>query len=91
MGENKAVTVQRIIAMPPLTAKDREAIAVGRRMGTKYLALSFANYGKDVDVIRDLGGADAFIISKIECRNGLFHLNDIIEKSDAILIDRGAG
>lgn len=89
MGQNKAVSVDRPLALPALTEKDRGAIAVGRKMGIEHYALSFANCGADVDLIRDLCGRDSTIISKIECRNGLTHLADIVAKSDAILIDRG--
>ena len=89
MGQNKAVTVNRPIKMPPLTEKDRAAIKIGREMGIKNFALSFANEAKDVQLIRKLTGNDTFIISKIECLNGVKHLREIAEKSDAILIDRG--
>lgn len=89
IGQNKAVTVQRPLEMPPLTEKDRAAIAIGRRMGIRHFALSFAHRASDVDVIRSHAGADATIISKIECLSGLRNLAAIAEKSDAILIDRG--
>ncbi len=89
MGQNKAVTVNRPITMPPLTEKDRGAIKIGREMGINNFALSFANNAKDVELIRKLTGNDAFIISKIECLNGVKNLGEIAEKSDAILIDRG--
>jgi len=89
IGQNKAVTVQRTLEMPPLTEKDLAAIATGRRMGIRHFALSFAHRASDVDVIRAKAGAGAIIISKIECLSGLRYLASIIEKSDAILIDRG--
>ena len=89
MGQNKAVTVDRPIVMPPLTEKDKIAVKIGREMGIKHFALSFANRPEDVDLIRSLAGEDAFIISKIECRNGVTNLKEIAEKCDAILIDRG--
>jgi pyruvate kinase len=89
MGQNKAVTIERRIEMPPLTDKDKLAINIGLRMGIWNFALSFANFGSDVDEIRRLCGKDAFIISKIECRNGVQNLAQIAEKSNAILIDRG--
>lgn len=89
IGPNKAVTVQRPIEMPPLTDKDRAAIAIGRRMGIRHFALSFAHRASDVDAIRSLAGGEAMIISKIECLTGLRNLAAIAEKSDAILIDRG--
>lgn len=89
VGSNKAVTVHRDILMPALTDKDKAAIAIGRRLGIRHVALSFANHAADVDEIRGLAGEEAFIISKIECRNALTNLDVITLKSDAILIDRG--
>ncbi|MFP6758034.1 MAG: pyruvate kinase, partial [Alphaproteobacteria bacterium] len=88
-GANKAVTVERAIAMPPLTEKDSAAMAIGREKGIRHVALSFANRGSDLDVIRAAALPDAFVISKIECRNGLINLDEITAKSDALLIDRG--
>ena len=76
-GQNKAVTVERPIALPPLTGKDRAAIALGVEMGIRHYALSFANCAEDVDELRALAGDDAFVISKIESLNGLAHLEDI--------------
>ncbi|ANT48467.1 pyruvate kinase [Mesorhizobium amorphae] len=89
LGQNKAVTVQRTLDMPPLTEKDVAAIAIGRRMGIRHFALSFAHRASDVDGIRAKAGPGAIIISKIECLSGLRNLAAIAEKSDAILIDRG--
>ena len=88
IGRNKAVTVDRDIAMPPLTEKDEAALRLGVKKGIRHFALSFANRRADLDVIRDIVG-DAFVISKIECLKGLGNLNEITEGSDAILIDRG--
>ncbi len=89
VGSNKAVTVHRPIAMPALTDKDKAAIEIGRRLGIRHVALSFANSPDDVDELRALTGEGTFVISKIECRNGLDRLDAITLRSDAILIDRG--
>ncbi len=89
IGQNKAVTVERSIDMPPLSEKDCAALRIGRERGLKYAALSFANRASDVDAIREIVGDDTFVISKIECRNGLLNLSAIAEKSDGLLIDRG--
>ena len=89
VGRNKAVTVDRDIALPPITEKDAEAIAIGRQLGIKHYALSFAGHDRDVDTLRELAGPDSIVISKIEGLNGLANLEDIAMKSDAILIDRG--
>ena len=89
VGQNKAVTVERPIRLSPLTAKDRSAISIGRNMGLTHFALSFANRGEDVDLIRSLTGKSAFIISKIESTSALDNLDDIGLRSNALLIDRG--
>ncbi|MEZ4869904.1 MAG: pyruvate kinase [Caldilineaceae bacterium] len=89
VGQNKAVTVEREIPMPPLTEKDQAALTLGRELGLRHFALSFASRGEDVQVIRQLVGEDAFIISKIESRSGLENLEEIAAGSDALLIDRG--
>lgn len=89
IGQNKAVTVQRALEMAPLTDKDLAAIKIGRELGVRHFALSFANSAEDVDFIRGHAGKDAIVISKIECLNGVNNLNRITAKSDAILIDRG--
>jgi len=89
IASNKAVTVQRPLTLAPLTDKDREAIGIARAEGVTDFALSFANNAQDVRDIRALAGKDARIIAKIECHNGLLHLDSIIAESDAVLIDRG--
>ena len=89
VGQNKAVTVERDIPMPPLTDKDQVALALGCEMGLSHFALSFANRGEDVQYLRDLVGQDAFVISKIESRSGLENLEEIAAVSDALLLDRG--
>lgn len=89
VGQNKAVTVERDIPMPPLTEKDEAILALGRELGLSHFALSFAGRGEDVREMRRLVGDEAFVISKIESLNGLENLEEIATGSDALLIDRG--
>jgi len=89
IGRNKAATLDRDIEMPPLTAKDVEAMRIGRELGIRHVALSFAHRPGDVDQIRTLAHPNAVVISKIECLSGLAHLEAIAQRSDAVLIDRG--
>lgn len=89
VGQNKAVTVERDIPMPPLTDKDLAALKLGCEMGLSHFALSFAGRGEDVRQMRRLVGEGAFIISKIESRSGIENLEEIAASSDALLIDRG--
>lgn len=90
IGINKAVTIfNRNIQLPPLTQKDYEALALGKELGIKHVALSFANQGSDVDEIRKHSEPGTFVISKIESMQSIDNLEDIADKSDALLIDRG--
>lgn len=89
VGQNKGVSVEREIQIPSLTDKDREALELGVRLGIRHVALSFARTGEDVRELRELAGADAHVISKIETLAGLANLEEIAAESDALLIDRG--
>jgi pyruvate kinase len=89
VGSNKACNVHRHIELPAITPKDRRAIEIGREMGVDHYALSFANRPEDVQEMRGLIGPGATLISKIESRSGIKHLEEIARLSDAILIDRG--
>ena len=89
IGSNKAVTIERDIRMAPLTKKDYKALEIGRKLGIRHVALSFANRASDVDEIRTVAGKDNFVISKIECINGIVNLEEIAGRSNALLIDRG--
>jgi pyruvate kinase len=51
---NKAVTVYPAIALPVVTDKDREAIAIGMRRGIQHVALSFASSAEEVALVRSL-------------------------------------
>lgn len=89
IGSNKAVVIIPAPALPALSEKDREAVAIGRRLGVKHYALSFTNSADDVRQLRELTGPDSVIISKIESKRGVINLSEILASADEILIDRG--
>lgn len=89
VGSNKAVDVDRNIKLNAITEKDKIAVAIGKEMGIKDYALSFANSEEDVVAMRELIGEGVNLISKIESRQGLLNLSQILKKTDSILIDRG--
>ena len=89
VGDRKAADVNRSLDFDTITEKDRRAIEIGRQLGIRHFALSFANRAADVVRMRELCGADATIISKIESVDGVRNLEAIIETTDEILIDRG--
>ena len=89
VGSNKAVALDRTNQLPPLSDVDRRAIALGRQLDIRHVALSFANRREDIDLVRRLAGDGAEIIAKIETTQAVRVLDDILAGADAILIDRG--
>ncbi len=93
MRSNKAVVIDPAMPkeydLPPLSGKDYQSIEIGLKEGVEYIAASFMRSGAFVDAVRDAAKGKMKIISKIECVDGLKNLDEIIKKSDAILIDRG--
>lgn len=90
---NKGVAINskrsRESDLPVLSPKDLHAIAIGLEEGVEYIAASFMRSGTSVDAVRNATKHSMKIISKIECVDALKNLDDIIKKSDFLLIDRG--
>lgn len=87
---NRAVDlVNRDIALPALTEKDKKAFEIGKEMGIDHFALSFASSKEDVDQIRAIVGRKASMMCKIESLGGLLRLKEILDVADEVLIDRG--
>ncbi len=89
IGRNKAVSVDREIDLPALTEKDIQAFAIGKKMGIKHVALSFANKAEDIDELKKHVAPQTYIISKIESLMGIKNLEAIAGRSHALLLDRG--
>jgi pyruvate kinase len=94
IGNNKGVNIPDVaIDLPPLTKKDVEDIKFGIENDFDFIAASFIRKASDVLAIRRLldenDGEKIGIISKIENREGVESIDEIIEVSDAIMIARG--
>jgi len=93
LENNKGVVVDSFFhkqyELPALSKKDYQSIEIGLKEGVGHIAASFMRSGAFVDEVRRATQGKMKIISKIECTDGLEHLDEIIEKSDAVLIDRG--
>lgn len=93
IGRNKAVVVDPIISrkfqLPPLSPRDYQAINLGLREGIGHIAVSFVRSGASIDEARRATQNNMLIISKVECVDALLNIDEIVEKSDYILIDRG--
>jgi pyruvate kinase len=87
VGSNRAD--RTAASLPALTEADIRAIRIGRELGVRHVALSFARRPQDVSRLRKLAGPDAIVISKIETRAGVRNMDAIISASDAVIVDRG--
>ncbi len=90
----KGINIPNVnINLPALTERDIEDIKFGIEQGVDYIAASFIRKADDVISIRRiLEEADAdniMIISKIENRQGVENIDEIIEVSDGIMVARG--
>ena len=75
-----------------LTDKDREDLKTAVALGVDYIAVSFPRNAQDIHNARKLlkaQNSDAGIIAKIERKEALDTLEEIIEASDAIMVARG--
>jgi len=89
IGSNKAVVIDPAPKLSPLAEDDVAAVKIGLQHGIRHFALSFANCAADVHLLRKHAGPDSILISKIESKRGVRNLDEIMEASDEILIDRG--
>ena len=88
--KNRAVDVAgRAIKLSPLTRFDLEAIQYAQSKGCREVYASFVSSKQDVLEIRKHLLNDTFLVSKIESALGVANAAEIIDSSDAILIDRG--
>ena len=75
-----------------LTEKDREDIRMAAELGVDYLAVSFVRDRHDIaeswDLLRAAGG-EGRIVAKIERREAIDKLDEIIETSAAVMVARG--
>lgn len=90
----KGINVPNIqINLPALTERDIDDIFFGIREGIDYIAASFIRKAEDVISIRRIleenNADEIMIISKIENRQGVENIDEIIAVSDGIMVARG--
>lgn len=94
VSNNKGVNVPGVrLSLPYLSERDKGDILFGIENDFDFIAASFVRRADDVQQIRELlkenGGDDIEIISKIENGEGVDNIDQIIEESDGIMIARG--
>lgn len=90
LSNRKGVNVPGVVLpISPLTDKDRADLEFGLDLGVDWVGLSFVQRPEDVAEARELIGARAAIMAKIEKPAAIEHLSDLVEAADAIMVARG--
>jgi pyruvate kinase len=90
LSDRKGVNLPDVmLAISPLTAKDRDDLEFAIGLGIGAVALSFVQRPEDLDEARDLVAGRASIIAKIEKPSAIEHLYAIIQRADAVMVARG--
>ncbi|MBV5319276.1 MAG: pyruvate kinase [Desulfobulbaceae bacterium] len=80
------------INLPSLSEEDEADIAFGVKQGVDFIAASFVRHADDVWAVRKIieacGGHQA-IIAKIENRQGVENINEILEAAEGLMVARG--
>lgn len=94
LSNSKSINLPRIkIDMPYISDADRKDLIFSCKNDVDYIALSFVRSADDVIQVRKLvdenGGKDIQLIAKIENREGVNNIDEILEYADGIMVARG--
>ncbi len=94
LGERKGVNLPNVITnLPGVTDKDKQDIIFGIEQDIDFIAASFVRNARAIYEIRDILKAHHAehidIIAKVENREGLDNIDEIIEAADGVMIARG--
>jgi len=92
--DNKGINIPGVkIQLPPITEKDQDDIRFGIKNEIDYIAASFIRKASDVQSIKDIlaenHAEDIKIIAKIENKEGVENIHEIIKCADGIMVARG--
>ncbi len=93
LGENKGINLPGVkLSAPSLTEKDRADLSFGLEQQVDYIALSFVRSARDCIGAKSLIeylGLNVPLIAKIEKREALEDLDNIIDVCDGVMVARG--
>jgi len=80
--------------LPAITDKDRDDARYALSQGVDFIALSFVRSADDLSSLRSLldgiaGGGEVAVVAKIEKREAIENIDEIIRASDAVMVARG--
>ncbi len=94
ISDRKGVNVPNAkLSMPFLSEKDKEDILFGIKNDVDFIAASFVRRADDIKKMRkyldDHGGYDIHIIAKIENREGVENIDEILAAAEGVMVARG--
>ena len=90
LSDHKGVNVPSVVLpLSPLTEKDLEDLRFGLDLGVDWVALSFVQRPEDIAEARKLIAGRAGVMSKLEKPAAMYHLDEIVNLSDAVMVARG--
>ncbi|MBQ7990959.1 MAG: pyruvate kinase [Oscillospiraceae bacterium] len=94
ISDRKGINVPGVeLSMPYLSERDMSDLEFGAKMGYDFIAASFVRSAADVAYLRkfikSLGWSSPRIIAKIENRDGVDNIEEILEVADGIMVARG--
>jgi len=93
LKERKGVNIPGAeLPFSAMTEKDKRDIGFGIEQKVDYIAQSFVRTKKDVEAVKNMTGDElpgCKIIAKIESRQAIKNIDEIIDASDGIMIARG--
>jgi pyruvate kinase len=93
LKSNKGMNLPGVaLSTPALTEKDRRDLDFGLAHAVDYVALSFVRRASDVDEVKAIvreRGATTPVIAKIEKREAIDDLPQILEAADGVMVARG--
>src|SRR5436190_19147687 len=90
LSERKGVNVPDVVLpLSALTEKDRRDLEFALERGVEWLALSFVQRPEDLDEARALAKGRARVMPKLGKPSAVDRLDEIVDKSDAVMVARG--
>lgn len=94
LGERKGINVPNVpVRLPAITEKDKEDIKFGIEQGIDFIAASFVRNAECIleirAITRSCGVYHLPIIAKIENKEGIDNIEEILRAADGIMVARG--
>ncbi|SEB05021.1 pyruvate kinase [Variovorax sp. YR216] len=90
LSDRKGVNVPGVVLpLSAMTDKDRADLDYGLALGIDWVALSFVQRAEDIAQARELIGARAGIVAKLEKPAAIASLDAIVAEADAVMVARG--